>query len=472
MKDKVYEMLREYAEGGLVSKNAMSDYFLASSGKMTEVEFVGKHKMSTLEFEKQFAEDNNVDISGTEKLSEVNTTPKGVKMDYSKKPKTMAEGGPVEIDPVSGNEIPPGSTPENVRDDIPAMLSEGEYVVPADVLKYFGVNFFEELRAKAKEGMMSMEMDGRTGGEPMQPQEEVPMMAEGGVVGGFDPTAFATPGLGNTGSSPVSDSLMGSSAYQYKEYFGPGGISQMILFANGQPIQAIPEGYSETPPSAVAPAAERDRGRSGDRNTTRTAPFTGDNSGGTLGGILGNPLDDLDFSDTASIDSWAADRLAQSTLQRGIGMVGLGGAAGSAAKELRDIAAVSAAARYYADMGDQESSDRLMGMASTAREDLGVLGRFSETFSNGEDIFDNFKASQVATAPKVAPTRAPSEAIKVGSGTKTKSNEGSDFRSVTSPQPTSTSAKSTMAKTGTKPTTPKMNKGGLVTKRTTTTKKK
>jgi hypothetical protein len=295
-------------------------------------------------------------------------------------------------------------------------------------------------------------------------------MAEGGVVGGFDPTAFATPGLGNTGSSPVSDSLMGSSAYQYKEYFGPGGISQMILFANGQPIQAIPEGYSETPPSAIVPTApESDRGRSGDRNTTRTAPFAGDNSGGTLGGILGNPLDDLDFSDTASIDSWAADRLAQSTLQRGIGMVGLGGAAGSAAKELRDIAAVSAAARYYADMGDQESSDRLMGMASTAREDLGLIGRFSERFSDGEDIFDNFKASQVATAPKAAPTRAPSEAIKVGSGTKTKSNDNdrSDFRSVTSPQPTSTSAKSRMAKTGTKPTTPKMNKGGLVAKRTT-----
>ena len=28
-----------------------------------------------------------------------------------------------------------------VRDDIPAMLSEGEYVVPADVLRYYGVNF-------------------------------------------------------------------------------------------------------------------------------------------------------------------------------------------------------------------------------------------------------------------------------------------------------------------------------------------
>ena len=28
-------------------------------------------------------------------------------------------------DPVSGNEVPPGSTQEEVRDDIPAQLSEG-----------------------------------------------------------------------------------------------------------------------------------------------------------------------------------------------------------------------------------------------------------------------------------------------------------------------------------------------------------
>ena len=30
-----------------------------------------------------------------------------------------------EVDPVSGNEVPTGSLPEEVRDDIPAQLSEG-----------------------------------------------------------------------------------------------------------------------------------------------------------------------------------------------------------------------------------------------------------------------------------------------------------------------------------------------------------
>ena len=44
----------------------------------------------------------------------------------------MDEGGTV--DPVSGNDVPPGSTQEEVRDDIPAQLSEGEFVFPADVV--------------------------------------------------------------------------------------------------------------------------------------------------------------------------------------------------------------------------------------------------------------------------------------------------------------------------------------------------
>ena len=51
------------------------------------------------------------------------------------------------------------------------MLSEGEYVVPADVLRYYGVNFFENLRGQAKQGLQSMEANGRIGGEPMSPQQ-------------------------------------------------------------------------------------------------------------------------------------------------------------------------------------------------------------------------------------------------------------------------------------------------------------
>lgn len=73
-----------------------------------------------------------------------------------------------EVDPVSGNEVPPGSLPEEVRDDIPAMLSEGEYIVPADVLRFYGMKFFEDLRNEAKRGLADMESNGRIGGEPVE----------------------------------------------------------------------------------------------------------------------------------------------------------------------------------------------------------------------------------------------------------------------------------------------------------------
>ena len=75
------------------------------------------------------------------------------------------------IDPVSGNEIPLGSNAENVRDDIPANLSEGEIVIPADVVNFHGVKLFEDLRAEAKMGYAQMAEDGRMGGEPMMDED-------------------------------------------------------------------------------------------------------------------------------------------------------------------------------------------------------------------------------------------------------------------------------------------------------------
>ena len=107
-------------------------------------------------------------------------------LDKAKRDQRLAQGGLIEMnnqtemmlqeggiaddgmkrDPVSGNEIPPGSMAKEVRDDVPANLSEGEYVVPADVVRFFGVKYFEDLRMQAKQGLLEMEKDGRIGGEP------------------------------------------------------------------------------------------------------------------------------------------------------------------------------------------------------------------------------------------------------------------------------------------------------------------
>jgi len=67
----------------------------------------------------------------------------------------------VGYDEQSGNAIPPGSEAEEVRDDVDVLLSEGEYVMPADVVRYWGVRFLEQLRHEAKMGLMYMQMDGR-----------------------------------------------------------------------------------------------------------------------------------------------------------------------------------------------------------------------------------------------------------------------------------------------------------------------
>jgi hypothetical protein len=73
----------------------------------------------------------------------------------------MDQGGTQ--DPVSGNAVPVGSLQEEVRDDVDAKLSPGEYVVPADVVRYFGLDFFMQLRDKAKTGLARMENIGQMG---------------------------------------------------------------------------------------------------------------------------------------------------------------------------------------------------------------------------------------------------------------------------------------------------------------------
>ena len=71
------------------------------------------------------------------------------------------EGGMV--DEVSGNDVPPGSTREEVRDDIPAQLSEGEFVFPADVVRFIGLEKLMQMRQKAKMGLQKMEEMGQMG---------------------------------------------------------------------------------------------------------------------------------------------------------------------------------------------------------------------------------------------------------------------------------------------------------------------
>ena len=165
------------------------------------------------------------------------------------------------VDPVSGNEVPPGSLPEEVRDDVPAMLSEGEYVVPADVLRYYGVKFFEDLRDKAKAEMSGMEAEGRTG-QPMDDdmpfsmeelnvvdvEDDMPEMSMGGYVKGYaEGGVVYDPNVANM---QVPDFLknvnpFGGSNEEYKTFKNDAGMTMTVRYVNGKPTSYIPPGYKE-----------------------------------------------------------------------------------------------------------------------------------------------------------------------------------------------------------------------------------
>jgi hypothetical protein len=128
------------------------------------------------------------------------------------------EGGMV--DEESGNEVPNGSTRKEVRDDVPAMLSEGEFVLPADVVRYHGLEKIMQLRDEAKLGLKKMEAMGQMGNSDEatldddvpfgpadlliiagEPEDKPREMAEGGVVYAQEGT-YVQPATGIMGYQP------------------------------------------------------------------------------------------------------------------------------------------------------------------------------------------------------------------------------------------------------------------------------
>jgi len=96
--------------------------------------------------------------------------------------KMFAEGGVMQeggtVDPVSGNDVPPGAMAEEVRDDIDAKLSEGEFVIPADVVRYIGLEKLMMMRDKAKAGLKRMNDIGQMGNAEEVPDAEALHSAE------------------------------------------------------------------------------------------------------------------------------------------------------------------------------------------------------------------------------------------------------------------------------------------------------
>ena len=195
------------------------------------------------------------------------------------------EGGM--IDEESGNEVPIGGTKKGVRDDVPAMVSEGEFVFPEDVTRYIGLDKLMRLRQEAKMGLKRMEAMGQMGnGDEATIPDDMPFgmadlvivagdtgeeleMQEGGfvtrpttvtrtqpqptytpppqqpTVGQPTTTRRLTPEIQRPERTPIDfKKLMGEASITYVEYRNEAGANMMIPHIGGVPVFPIPEGYT------------------------------------------------------------------------------------------------------------------------------------------------------------------------------------------------------------------------------------
>jgi hypothetical protein len=223
--------------------------------------------------------------------------------------KLFAEGGVMQeggtVDPVSGNDVPPGAMQEEVRDDIDAKLSEGEFVIPADVVRYIGLETLMKLRDKAKMGLQKMEEIGQMGNAAEVPDGEALhsedngmdddsfsseidsiMNEDNGEENGYAAGGYVAPKNPAASSPPVDQrvydlpdqSAQYSNApikgFQMVAMTNASGQTIYIPFINGVPQLNVPDGYKVASTTPTTPA-----------EATPTAPTnTSSDSGGGGGG--------------------------------------------------------------------------------------------------------------------------------------------------------------------------------------------
>lgn len=177
-----------------------------------------------------------------------NKKPKGG--DTSQMQKLFAEGGMMDNsgETVNGVEVPPGSLKEEVADDIPAQLSEGEFVVPADVVRFIGLEKLMAMRDKAKQGLQRMEEMGQMGNadEVANPdqtfQDDEDFSSEIDDIMSEEGNGFATGGFitGGDLSKVPSNPVINVGYYKHAD-----GRMMWITKINGKPMSPPPDGFSE-----------------------------------------------------------------------------------------------------------------------------------------------------------------------------------------------------------------------------------
>ena len=326
---------------------------------------------------------------------------------------TVFKSSRAEVDPVSGNEVPLGARPEEVRDDIPANLSEGEYVVPADVLRYYGVKFFEELRMQAKQGWQELDEGGRVGGEPsgMEMGEdelpfdiselqtiddsqmgEQPEMNMGGYIKGYAEGGPVQAEYANSDLNALRDSNMfssqtpsGSGGIEMREYVGPDGAIMYVQFMNGLPLSFIPDGFS---PKGTATEA-----------VANSVSEKADTGGGNRNRDPSNAMPEKEAINWATADADAFNNYLDSSQSKmgklvkgGIGLMG-GPVVGLALKGMENLQYNSVMDGLTSQLENPELSrekrEELLGIKARmeAEPEKGMAGKLKDTIVEKSGIY-------------------------------------------------------------------------------------
>jgi hypothetical protein len=216
--------------------------------------------------------------------------------------KLFADGGVLQqggtVDPVSGNDVPPGAMAEEVRDDIDAKLSEGEFVIPADVVRYIGLEKLMMMRDKAKAGLKRMADIGQMGNAEEVPDAEAlhggdeemsdeefsseidSIMSEEGnqeyATGGYV-RKYAEGGYvgGEVNKELYRDAPL--KGFEMVAMTNDAGQTIYIPFINGKPQLSIPMGYKVKPADSTTTTIP-DTTATGNVDTTNAGGADGDST--------------------------------------------------------------------------------------------------------------------------------------------------------------------------------------------------
>ena len=223
----------------------------------------------------------------------------GVGAITTNKKKLFAEGGMMDdgksVDPVSGNDVPTGSLAEEVRDDVDAKLSPGEFVFPADVVRFIGLERLMKMRDDAKRGLARMNDIGQMGnaeavGEASDDSFEEDDDFENEIdgimkevdqeeTGRQTEMAFNTGGFVNASYYDIEKAPK-NPALDIRFFKDSAGKDFYMPFINGKPMKPMPNGATQT--GAPAPKTPTTGGGGGD-----AAGAGGGAGAGAGGGIVG-----------------------------------------------------------------------------------------------------------------------------------------------------------------------------------------